>query len=72
MVTHCDKGAAFEQYQVVPMKADWTNRDETIAAWLAQFDRYSVPTYVLYRPGREPHLFPELLTKEMLLGELED
>lgn len=54
--------AAFERHGVVTMKADWTNRDDSIAAYLASFGRYGIPFYVLYRPGEEPHLFGELLT----------
>jgi suppressor for copper-sensitivity B len=53
----------FEAHGVVPMKADWTNRDDEIAAFLAAHGRYSIPFYLLYRPGEEPHLFSELLTK---------
>lgn len=55
--------ALFEEHGVVPMKADWTNRDDEIAAFLESHGRYSIPFYLLYRPGEEPHLFSELLTK---------
>ncbi len=53
---------AFERHGVVAMKADWTNRDDVIAAYLASFGRYGIPFYALYRQGEEPHLFGELLT----------
>ncbi|MEO8196262.1 MAG: thioredoxin family protein [Thermoanaerobaculia bacterium] len=53
--------AAFKTYDVVPMKADWTNRDDGIARFLAEHGRYGIPFYMLYRPGREPHLYGELL-----------
>jgi suppressor for copper-sensitivity B len=53
----------FARHGVVAMKADWTNRDDAIAAYLAAHGRYSIPFYLLYRPGEEPHLFSELLTK---------
>ena len=43
------------------MKADWTNRDDTIARFLAEHGRYGIPFYMLYRPGQPPHLFGELL-----------
>ena len=49
------------------MKADWTNRDDDIAQYLANYGRYAIPFYVLYRPGREPHLFGELLSKKELI-----
>ncbi|MDX1382352.1 MAG: thioredoxin family protein [Thermoanaerobaculia bacterium] len=63
--------AAFEEHGVVPMKADWTNRNEEIAGLLARHGRYSIPFYLLYRPGAEPHLFPELLTKRAVVEALE-
>jgi thiol:disulfide interchange protein len=53
--------AAFRESQVLAMKADWTNRDDRIARFLAEHGRYGIPFYMLYRPGRPPHLFGELL-----------
>jgi thiol:disulfide interchange protein len=55
---------AFARHQVVPMRADWTNQNESIARFLADYGRYSIPFYLLYRPGDDPHLFSELLTKK--------
>ena len=52
----------FERHQVVAMKADWTNRSQPIADFLADHGRYGIPFYLLYRPHREPHLFGELIT----------
>ncbi len=63
--------AAFERWRVVPMKADWTNRSDAIARFLADHGRYGIPFYLLYRPGEEPHLFGELLTKAGLLEVLD-
>jgi len=64
------RGALAER-GVVAMKADWTNRDDRIADFLAGHGRYGIPFYMLYRPGREPHIYPELLTREIVLRELE-
>ncbi|MEM7051820.1 MAG: thioredoxin family protein [Acidobacteriota bacterium] len=61
----------FERYDVVPMKADWTNRDDAIAAFLSDYGRFSIPFYMLYRPGQEPHLFGELLTRAQIASALE-
>ncbi len=55
---------AFEDHGVVPMKADWTNRDDKIAQFLAEHGRYGIPFYLLYRPGQEPHVFGELPSKD--------
>lgn len=59
---------AFKEHGVVAMKADWTNRDDEIGAFLAEHGRYGIPFYVLYRPGQEPHVFSELLTQEAVLA----
>jgi thiol:disulfide interchange protein DsbD len=63
---------AFQRHAVVKLKADWTNGDPQITKLLQQFGRPGVPLYVLY-PGKshEPIVFPELLTKSILLDKLE-
>ena len=63
---------AFQHRGIVKMKADWTNGDPVITKLLKQFGRPGVPLYVLY-PGKneEPIVFPELLTKSMVLEKLE-
>jgi suppressor for copper-sensitivity B len=63
---------AFEEHGVVPMKADWTNRDDEIGKFLADHGRYGIPFYVLYRPGQEPRVFSELLTKETVLAAVKE
>src|SRR5205807_3352416 len=63
---------AFQRHGVVKLKADWTNGDPVITKLLQQFGRPGVPLYLLY-PGKseEPIVFPELLTKSILLDKLE-
>ncbi len=63
--------AAFDRHRVVAMRADWTNRNDAIARFLAEHGRDGIPFYLLYRPGREPHVFAELLSKDGLLREVE-
>lgn len=60
----------FAEKGIVLLRADWTRRDETIAAALAELGRSGVPVYVLYRPGSAPQLLPELLTQQTVLGAL--
>lgn len=64
--------ALFAEHRVVAMKADWTNRDDRIAAFLAGYGKYSIPFYLLYRPGQEPLPFSELLTKGSLAEAVRD
>jgi thiol:disulfide interchange protein/DsbC/DsbD-like thiol-disulfide interchange protein len=63
---------AFQQHGVIKLKADWTNGDPVITKFLQRFGRVGVPLYVLY-PGKseEPIVFPELLTKSIILDKLE-
>lgn len=69
------QGEAFEalsQENVTPMKADWTNPDDTIAAYLASFERYAIPFNAVYGPGApEGILLPELLSEEAVLDAIE-
>ncbi len=62
---------AFERTAWSPMKADWTNRNDEIARFLADHGRSGIPFYLLYRPGREPKVFAELLSKQGLLTEVD-
>jgi len=61
---------AFRRYDVIAMKGDWTNRSDEIAAFLAEHDRYGIPFYLLYRPGRAPHVFGELISKRGVIDVL--
>jgi thiol:disulfide interchange protein len=63
---------AFQRHGIVKLKADWTNGDPAITKLLQHFGRPGVPLYVLY-PGKneEPIVFPELLTKSMVLEKVE-
>jgi suppressor for copper-sensitivity B len=67
-----DVAATFEKFDVIPMKADWTNRSDAISQYLADHGRYGIPFYLLYRPGAEPHLFGELLTAENVIQVIEE
>jgi thiol:disulfide interchange protein len=63
---------AFADHGVVAMRADWTNRDEAIARFLAEHGRYGIPFYLLYRPGGEPYVFSELLTRASLIARVRE
>ena len=61
---------AFAQHDVALLRADWTRRDPTIGHALAALGRSGVPVYVLYRPGREPLIFPEVLRQSTITDAL--
>ncbi len=58
---------------VVPVKADWTNRNDEITQLLKKFGRSGVPLYVVFPAGKldEPMVLPEVITKEQLIEALE-
>ncbi len=62
---------AFQRRGIIKFKADWTNADPAITKILKQFGRPGVPLYVLYPRGKDPIVFPELLTKSIILDKLE-
>ncbi|MEI7785905.1 MAG: thioredoxin family protein, partial [Betaproteobacteria bacterium] len=55
-----------QTHQVALLRADWTQRDSTVTAALAELGRAGVPVYALYAPGRPPVLLSEILS----VGEL--
>jgi thiol:disulfide interchange protein DsbD len=61
---------AFASHGVELVRADWTRRDPVITRALAALGRQGVPVYVLYRPGKEPLLLPEVLRKRTVLDAL--
>lgn len=65
--------ARIRELGVIPMKADWTNEDPTIAQALAEFGRAGVPFYVLY--GRDantpPIQLPVVLSRTIVLRALD-
>ncbi len=65
-----DAQRLFRERGVVLLRADWTKRDPAITRALAALGRNGVPVYVVYRPGREAELLPELLTHDILLAAL--
>jgi thiol:disulfide interchange protein DsbD len=67
-----DVREAFQRHGVTKLVADWTNGDPEITKLLQRFGRPGVPLYVLYPgPSAEPIVFPELITKSMILEKLE-
>ena len=61
--------ALFRENNVALLRADWTNRDETIARALAGWGRSGVPLYVLKGRGA-PALLPALLTPGLVRDAL--
>ncbi len=55
---------AMVDHGITYMKGDWTNQDPEISRVLDEFNRPSVPLYILYpgNPAAEPIILPQILT----------
>ena len=62
---------AFENKQIVPLIADWTNKGTQILSALQSFGREGVPLNVYYPPSGEGILLPEILSEKIVLSVLE-
>jgi thiol:disulfide interchange protein DsbD len=62
----------FHALNVLPVRADWTNRNPDITRLLAKFGRSGVPLYVLFTPGdrTSPIVLPEVITQGIVLDAL--
>jgi thiol:disulfide interchange protein/DsbC/DsbD-like thiol-disulfide interchange protein len=61
-----DTARRFADAKVLYLKGDWTNRDPSITAYLADHGRNGVPLYVFYPPEGEPRVLPQILTEEIV------
>ncbi len=59
---------AFAEHNVVYLVADWTNRDDAIAAALAEHGRAGVPLYLYYPPQGAPVVLPQLLSQDFVIS----
>ena len=57
---------AFAAKGVIVMRADFTRRDATIAAYLADKGRAGVPLYLYFPPNAEPTELPQILTQDVV------
>ena len=62
--------ADFAAKKVQLLRADWTRRDPTITAALAQLGRNGVPVYVIYQAGRAPVVLSEVLSVDEVRAAL--
>jgi suppressor for copper-sensitivity B len=57
---------------IVAMKADWTNPDPTISAFLERHGRYGIPFNIVYGPAAPEGIpLPELLSDAEVLSALD-
>jgi len=64
--------AAFESNDVTVLIADWTNRDDRIAAAIRAYGAAGIPLYVYYAPGSsEPQILPPIISTGLILDTIE-
>lgn len=71
LLTSKDVQTLLKNKNVLYMKADWTKRDEKITEYLLKFKRGGVPLYVLYFHNKEGKVLPQILSKKVLISELQ-
>jgi thiol:disulfide interchange protein/DsbC/DsbD-like thiol-disulfide interchange protein len=62
----------FKNSGIVPIRADWTNRNPDITKLLAKFGRSGVPLYVIFPAGRPsaPIILPEVITSGIVIDAI--
>ncbi|TGD92276.1 protein-disulfide reductase DsbD family protein [Methylobacterium nonmethylotrophicum] len=66
-----DVRAAFKARNVAYLKGDWTNQNPEITRLLERHGRSGVPLYLLYEGSAPPAVLPQILTKGLVLAELD-
>jgi thiol:disulfide interchange protein len=62
---------AFAGKNIVALKADWTNTDESVTKALEGYGRNSIPLYVYYPAGGGDYkILPQVLTVKNVIGSL--
>ncbi|MET0181695.1 MAG: protein-disulfide reductase DsbD domain-containing protein [Caulobacterales bacterium] len=62
---------AFAARNVAYLEADWTNRNDVIAAALAEHGRDGVPLYLYYPPGSaEARVLPQVLSEDSVINAI--
>ena len=61
---------AYQKEGIQLLRGDFTKADPVISRWLRKYQRAGVPFNLLLRPGMPPVIFPELLSKQVLLEAL--
>jgi thiol:disulfide interchange protein DsbD len=72
VLNSADVQEAFDRFGVVQLRADWTNRNETIAELIYEHGQAGVPMYLLYpADGGEARVLPTVLTKDGVIEALD-
>ena len=61
---------AMKTHGIIPVKADWTRRDEAISAWLKNYGKAGVPFYLVIHKDGSTTPLPEVLTAQLVIDAL--
>ena len=63
----------FKSADIIPIRADWTNRNADITRLLSKFGRSGVPLYVIFPAGRpnQPIVLPEVITTGIVVDAID-
>ncbi len=69
-----DVAAAIKAHNVVPMIADWSDRNKTIADKLQQLNSNSIPVLAIYPPSADaaPIVLTDVLLKQTVVNAIKD
>ena len=57
----------FKRRQIKTLRADWTNRDDTILKFLKTYNKYGIPFNIFFTPNNpKGFIFSEVLTKNQI------
>ena len=63
----------FVEKNVKLLRADWTNRNESILEFISKHDRYGIPLNVIYyKNNKDGILLPEILSQDIVLEKINE
>ena len=61
----------FSEKNVKLLRADWTNKNESILDFISKYDRYGIPVNVIYyKNNKDGILLPEILSQDIVIEEI--
>jgi suppressor for copper-sensitivity B len=61
----------FSEKNVKLLRADWTNKNESILDFISKYDRYGIPVNIIYyKNNKDGILLPEILSQDIVIEEI--
>ena len=63
----------FTKNDVKLLRADWTNKDDIILAYMSSFGKFGVPLNIIYGPKKKNgKILPEILSKNAIIKSIDE